>query len=124
MANSIAGAWELVDDDNEGMIVLTDTDFCVMVVKKDRRAWPAPVDPAQMTDEMRLEAWGGLGPIFAGTYEIVASEGDTYEVVMRPRLARVPLATMAEIREKAVLEGERLKVTTPRGRTETWRRIS
>ena len=61
---------------------------------------------------------------FAGTYEIVASEGDTYEVVMRPRLARAPLATMAEIREKAVLEGERLKVTTPRGRTETWRRIS
>ena len=123
MASPLAGAWELVDDDTEGVIVLTDTHFCVLVVRKDRKPWPPDMRASEATDDMKADAWRALGPALAGTYEIVSSVGNTYETVMRPRLNRVP-RPLRDIRETAALEGDLLTVTNPaRGTTETWRRI-
>ena len=125
MTSPIAGTWELVDDAREGFIIITDTHFSVIVTRTGSEQWPTPFDPAQVTDEMRLNAWGRLGPAMFGTVEIVSTDGNTHQTVMRASLSWLP-RPMKDMAEQAVVEGDLLKVTNPGSAMEhqIWRRLA
>ena len=125
MASPIAGSWELVDDAFEGVIIVTDTHFSCILTRKGAEQWPTPFDPAPVTDEMRLNAWRRLGPTMFGTVEIMSTDGNTHQTVMRPSLSWLP-RKMPEIAEQAVVEGDLLKVTNRGSAMEhqIWRRLA
>ena len=120
MTNPLAGVFELVDDDDEGYAVVTDTHYSVLIVKKNRAPWN--VGPAKVTEEMHLEAWRGLRVAQVGAYEIVSSDGPEHEAIMHPLAARVPRA-MPDVTEKFVVEGDRLINTAASGKVFVWQKV-
>jgi hypothetical protein len=122
MTNPVAGVWQLVSDDEDGLLILTETHFTDITVKKERKSWPVPFDPGAVTDEMRAEAWKDLLFAIAGTYEVVSLEGDECEVAFRPQINRVPLP-MRDFTHKAKLQGDTMSGDVG-PRHEVWRRIA
>lgn len=60
MTSPLVGAWERIDGEVEGYLVLTETHFCELRVRKDRSPWPkalftGPRDPSQVSEGWRLE---------------------------------------------------------------------
>jgi hypothetical protein len=122
VSNPFVGVWELVSDDEEGMLILTERYFMDLTVRQNREFWPIPFDPTAVTDEMRAEAWKGLLFSVSGTYEVVGVEGSEYEVLFHPSINRIPLPNR-DFTHKAKLEGDTMSGDIG-PRHEVWRRVA
>ena len=77
MSSPLAGVWELVSEEEDGLFIVTETHFADVTVRKDRTPWPVPLSPDSVTDEMRLDASKGLLFALGGTYEVVSNGTST-----------------------------------------------
>ena len=122
MANPLVGVWELVSDEEDGLLILTDSHFTDLTVRKERAQWPVPFDRNAVTDEMRAEAWNGVLFSIGGTYEIVRHEGTEMELLFHPTINRLPMP-LRDFTHQIVFEGDEMSGDIG-PRHEVWRRVS
>ena len=113
-SSPLAGAWELVSDEWEGIMLMTDTEYRYVVARKDRA--PIQTRSSQLTD---ADA--------AALYHSYDAQGGSYGVsgsimTRRPAVARDPRGQGREIAVDFTVEGESL--TIGRGSQQRlWRKI-
>ena len=121
MASPIAGVWELVSNEEQGLFIATESYFTDVTVRKDRE--PFPVDRSAVTDEMRAEGWRGLLFAIGGTYEVLSSNGLEHEVLFHPLVNRVPIPSR-DFTHQITVDGDTMSGEAGPNRREVWRRVA
>ena len=122
MPSPLAGVWELVSEEEDGLLIVTETHFADVTVRKDRTSWPSPLNPDTVTDEMRLDAWQGLLFAISGTYELVSAEGNEYEFLFHPVARKAP-TPLNDFTLHPTIDGDTMSDDVG-PRHEVWRRIA
>ena len=115
----MAGAWEMLSERRNGLLLQTDTHYALVETSKDR---PRPAGPSpQMSDAEVAQLYAGLS-VQAGTYTISGST-----MIRRPVVAHNPQLQGVDAAVEFKLEGDTLRRFLPRpdgSRVEViWRRI-
>ena len=114
---SLVGAWELVSDNEQGVMVCSDNCYSVVITRKDR-----PVHPGgEITLEQAAEAYNAVKAL-SGTYRIEGSKVKLY------RVANIKADMVGKVLEMEIsivdsLMKMELKAGAPNLLTLMWRKV-
>ena len=108
MRTQLAGAWELVSGDQNGLAVFTATHFNMTLTAKDRKKFQAE----EPTDAEAAEAYRTLSTA-AGTYEIAGTRMHLHRIVNRN-----PNWTGKDVHWEFRLDGDQLTLDN-----QVWKRV-
>ena len=113
--SSLSGAWELVSDEWEGLMLMTDTEYRYVMTRQGRE--PIPTATSQLTDTQAATLYHSYDAQ-GGSYSVSESE-----MIRRPAVAKDPRAQGRPMTVQFRLEGENLTIILTGDQQWLWRRI-
>lgn len=102
--SSLAGAWELVSDEWDGLMLMTDTEYRYVMTRKDRA--PIQARPNELTDREAAILYHSF-EAQGGAYSVRASM-----ITRRPAISKDPREQGREMTTEFSIDGETLTIGT------------